>query len=330
MRKTGITGAFMLAFACAAMQPTLAQNCQLKLINSVPITMAAGGLRPLVPIGINGAQKMFLLDTGGAVTQIDYAAVEEMKLPRRASAIKMLDVYGNAAQAVAVAESLSLGRLQERNAELQIGTSLFSGESSFIGLLAADYMAEYEIELDFAGGKMNFFSKDHCEGKVVYWEAAGVAVVPMMFRDHHVIIDLKLDGKPFRAILDTGAPGTTLFADEAKRVFDVTEESAGSVVPDPVSNPKTFERVFDSLGLEGLSINKPRITVIPDLRGKNDPNNHMVTGTRLMRQADRGAAEATMLIGMNILNKLRLFISFKEERVYVTPATAPAALSNSP
>jgi hypothetical protein len=32
-----------------------------------------------------------------------------------------------------------------------------------------------------------------------------------------------------------------------------------------------------------------------------------------------------MLIGMNILSKLHLYIAFKEDKVYITPASAPQA-----
>lgn len=326
MRKTGITGALMIAFAWAGMHPASAQNCQLKLVNTLPIRMTAGGLRPLVPVLINGTEKTFLLDTGGAATQIGMGAAQELKLSQRDGPVRMLDLYGHSSARSAVVENFVLGRLKERNAELPIAPGAWLEAGGMVsGLLSADYMAEYDVELDFGGGKMNFFAKDHCEGKVVYWNAPGAAVVPMLFRDHHLIVQVLLNGKPFKAIIDTGAPRTTLFDDEAKRVFDITESSPGSVVKDAGPPPRDFEYVFDSLNFEGISISKPRITVIPDIRGKNDPNNHMVTGTRLMRQDDRASTEPAMLIGMNILNKLRLFISFAEDKIYITPATTPVA-----
>ena len=32
-----------------------------------------------------------------------------------------------------------------------------------------------------------------------------------------------------------------------------------------------------------------------------------------------------MLIGMNILSKLHLYIAFREQKIYITPASAPQA-----
>ncbi len=51
----------------------------------------------------------------------------------------------------------------------------------------------------------------------------------MQFRDHHLNISVMLNGKPFKAIVDTGAPDTTLFAEEAKRVFDLSKDSPNAI-----------------------------------------------------------------------------------------------------
>ena len=328
MSKLGVISALTVTLALATVSPASAQNCQLKLVNTIPIKMMARGTRPIVTLTLNGVEKPFLLDTGGAATQISRATVQELKLPTREMGGKMMDLYGDVSIYSARVDTLILGHAQDRSTELPILTSTLGGADLFVGLLAADYMASYDVELDFGGGKMNFFSKDHCEGKVVYWNAPGVAIVPMQFRDHHLNIPVLLNGKPFKATVDTGAPGTTLLAPEAKRVFDLTRESPGIVVSSTGPEPRPFEYTFDSLSLEGIAVGKPRVTVIPDLRGKNDPNNHLITGTRLQRVNDRDSSEPTMLIGMNILSKLRIFIAFSENKLYITPATTPVPVSD--
>lgn len=328
MRKSGIFGALAIAFALGAPPSAVAQNCQLKLVNTIPIKMMAGGARPIVTLTLNGVDKPFLLDTGGAATQVGLPTVEELKLPTREWNGKMMDLYGNVSNHFARVDTLKLGMASDRNTDLPILTSTFSGNKLFAGLLAADYMASYDVELDFGGGKMNFFSKDHCEGKVVYWNAPGAAVVPMLFRDHHINIPVMLNGKPFKAIVDTGAPGVTLLAPEAKRAFDLTKDSPGVILRDSGPEPRSFEYVFDSLSFEGISVSKPRVGIIPDLMGKNDPNNHLVTGTRLQRVNNRDSSQATMLIGMSVLSKLRIFIAFSENKLYITPATSPVTVSD--
>ena len=134
----------------------------------------ARGDRPIVPVPLNGVEKPFLLDTSGAATQINQATAQEVKCSYRNSRVKMLDLHGNAVALTAIVRILQLGRLQDTNAELQVMPSGLGGGDLFVDLLSADYMAKYDIELDFGGGKLNFFSKDHCEGRVVYWNTPGV------------------------------------------------------------------------------------------------------------------------------------------------------------
>ncbi|HWU55284.1 MAG TPA: retropepsin-like aspartic protease [Rhizomicrobium sp.] len=288
-------------------------NCGLKLVNTVPIVMAEEGRRALVPVIINGTQKEFLLDTGGALTQVSAAAAEELKLPIMDSNVKMLDLYGNASTKAAKVDSFVLGRLGDRNARLPLTTFQDGGRIS--GILAADYMGKYDIELDFAGGKMNYFSTDHCRGKVVYWPAAAIAVVPILFADmQHLVLDVSLDGHPLRAMIDTGAPGTTLYKAEARRIFGITGEDSDA----------RFEHVFQKLSFEGLQVGNPHITIIPDKTGSKDPNNGYVTGSRVRRVDDADPTDPVMLIGMSILTKLHLYIAFSERKIYITPASAPA------
>ncbi len=49
----------------------------------------------------------------------------------------------------------------------------------FGGILGADMLRNVDLDLDFAAGKLNLVSQDHCSGNVVYWQAPAVAVVPM-------------------------------------------------------------------------------------------------------------------------------------------------------
>jgi predicted aspartyl protease len=301
--------------ACACAQPAASADCSLKLVNTVPIKMAHEGQRVVVPVTINGTQKQFLLDTGGVVTQISAAAVEELTLPQVDSDVKLLDLYGNASTDAAKVDTLVLGRLGDRNTRLPIMT--FKDNDLFSGILAADYMGKYDIELDFAGGKMNYFSPDHCEGKVVYWPAAAIAVVPMRFVDHHLNLDVTLEGHPLRAMIDTGAPRTTLYMAEASRTFGITAEDGD----------KPFEHVFQKLSFEGLEVGNPHIAIIPDKTGSKDPNNDFVTGGRLHRIDDADVSDPVMLIGMNILSKLHLYIAFNEQKIYITPASSPPAPS---
>jgi len=142
--------------------------------------------------------------------------------------------------------------------------------------------------------------------------------VPMVYRDGHIQVTATINGKEVRAIIDTGAPYTSLKADAAKRLFGVTQDSEGNIASRAIDGKKEFLHVFDTLGLEGIAVSKPRISIMPDLVGSHDVNNDYETGSRVHR-VDEDQDDPPLIIGMNVISKLRLFIAFGEKKIYVTP-----------
>jgi hypothetical protein len=190
-------------------------------------------------------------------------------------------------------------------------------------------MGAYDVELDLAGGKLNYFSKDHCDGKVIYWRAAAIAAVPMVYRAGHIQVTASINGKDVRAIIDTGSPLSVIRAAEAKRLFDVDENTAGNIDAGTVDGKKQFVHIFDTMGLEGIAVSNPRVLVIPDLVGRHDPNNGNVTGSHIHRVDDPDSDEPPLIIGMNVISKLRFYIAFGEGKIYVTPPGQLAAANKT-
>ena len=304
-----------------------AEDCgPLKMVNSVDLVAAAPN-RALVPVSINGTPKFFLLDTGGAVSHIGRDAAQELGLTLRDSSVKMLDLYGNASTKMVRLDKFTLGRLTGEDIYLQIAPNPDFGKSSpYVGLFAPDLMGYFDAEIDFSAYKMNYFSADHCPGRVVYWPHAALAVVPMTFRDNHIRLPVTVDGRKMMAIIDTGAPNTAMMAAAARRL-DVSPETPGNV---PLKNraPGTYERVFSTLDFDGVAVKNPRIVIVPDLIGTKDPNNSVRLDSRAKR-VDDIEGRPDLLIGMNILKKLRIYIAFDEKRLYITEASTPAKMPDT-
>lgn len=335
MAKTVAAWAFVAFCGVAvlsASRANAADDCPpLKLVNSVDLQTGPARLRYLVPVTINGAPKLFLLDTGGDITQVTAATTSQLNLPLRDSTIKMLGGNGGASTKAAVIDSFQLGRMKAEN--LTIFVSPFGNLGPNIaGLLAADLMNRYDVELDFAAGKMNYFSQDHCDGKVIYWPAQAVAVVPIKTYDRKIRVPVVLDGKHLTAELDTGATGTTMLSPFAKRVYGLAPDSPGATPMGQNGGQPVFGHVFDTLSFEGISVAHARVTIEPDLFGSKDPDNINELGSNI-RKEDDNIDRPDLLIGMDVLRQLHLFIAFKEGNLYITPASAPAptaAASSTP
>jgi len=331
--------------------PAMAEACgPLKLINSIDLLPGpGGGPRVMVPVTVNKTPLKMLLSTAGALTTLNAGAAKALSLHvLNDSNVKLLDSAGNASRSYVTLNSFQIGRLAGENMEMLLTPgSTPDAEGPFDGILSGDLMSRYDVELDFAGHKMNYFSPDHCEGKVIYWPASAVAAAPFTMtrpdnspigqranfsslRDTHIRVPVTLDGKTFRADISTGSANSTMSAKTAERVFDITADSPGSVPLGPVGNDprnKRFGHVFKTLTFEGISVTNAHVIIIPDLIGTKDPDNGFTTASRVQRVDDGLGSEVT--IGMDVLRHLHLYIAYGEHKLYLTPADAPAP-ANAP
>ena len=325
MRRLSLVLSVMIAtagFTTAAE----AQQCG-NLVRAMSLDLEDGGSYFAVPVTVNGTPRKFLLDTGGAFTQISVDTVKEMGLKIQPSSIVMYDMYGNSS-AGQVAVDIGVGRQTVKDNETQV-----SGITGLDGIFAADFMQNYDIDIDFAGKKLNYFLTDHCDGRVVYWPAGIVAAVPFhgwsVHGDSHMSVTVKLDGHEMTALVDTGAGRSTLDAGTAHQLFDLSVDSPGAVPMGTMgsNNQKVFGWTFKTLEIGGITVRDPHMEVIPALMGKK--NNEDIAADSHIRRITDGI-QPTMLIGMDTLRKLHLYIAFKERKLYLTAGSDQTTERPSP
>jgi len=304
-----------------------AEDCgPLRQINAIDLVAAPN--RALVPVSINGIPKLFLLDTGGDVSQINGEVAQELGLTLRDSNLKMLDMYGHASSKMVRIDKFTLGRQHGEDVNMAVQPNPDFGKGTrYVGLFAPDLMGRYDVEIDFGTYKMNYFSPEHCPGHVVYWQHAALAVTPMMFRRRHIRLPVKVDGKELTAEIDTGATNTVMMGEAAKRLFDIVPETQGNVPLNNQGMAAAFGRVFSTLDFEGVAVQNPHVVIVPNLIGKKDPNNSTRTDTHV-KMVDDIEDRPDLLIGMDVLKKLHLYIAFGENKIYISEASAPPKLSD--
>ena len=77
-----------------------------------------------------------------------------------------------------------------------------------------------------------------------------------------------------------------------------------------------------------MAVKNPHIVIVQDLIGTKDPNNSVRIRNRAKRVDDIDD-RPDVLIGMNILKKLRIYIAFDEQRLYITEASTSAKLPDT-
>jgi hypothetical protein len=322
MRVLTIT-AVLAALLPAATTAHAADCGKLQILNIVHMTPVDGGLREMVPVSINGAQKNFVFDTGGFYTQVARPVVEELKLPVRQGNIQMFDVTGNISRDQASIHEFMIGRMRGMDRIFQV----MSNPGPVDGIFAVDFLYPMDADIDFGTNTMNFFSQDHCAGQVVYWTSpASVGVVPIAMDGYHMIVPVTLDGHEERAVVDTGATGSTLSIPEEERLFGLTLGSADTPEKGKLNGDdtlKTYTHEFKTLTFGDVTVNSPRLTLIPNAVGRNADRTALVSSRVKSEKTEMNISD--MIIGMDVLRKLHIYIAFGERKMYVSPASPPAA-----
>jgi predicted aspartyl protease len=319
--RTKTAFATVTALVLVAGHAVAADSCAPQtIVASVDISLDPTG-RPLIPVTMETTNKLMLVDTGGVLSEITPQAADELHLPQKNVGTLLYDVSGRATGKAATLSSFSLGQLKAKSFDLMVDTDMdLGGDPRVAGVFAPSNLSRYDVDFDFGGSRFSLLSQDHCEGKVVYWKADTVAVVPVKIsREGHVILPILLDGHPLMALLDTGSDGTYVTRTSAEGALgldmNATDVTEIGTLPDR-PNAKMYQHVFKSLSLEGISIARPTVGIIPDLTrflfAQPPP-----LGSRIQAPPDPDA-EATVILGMNVLRHLHVYIAYKEHKLYIT------------
>jgi predicted aspartyl protease len=325
MKHHAIFGSAMVACATLLSTSALAADCgPLKLLSTIKMTPADNNPDEvrLIPVTVNDQTKTFLFDTGGAMTQISRKAAEDLKLDIVNSNIQMYDVNGNISRKAATADKLVVGRMAFSHVFMPV--TPFEGMD---GLISSNMLVNYDIDLDFPNNVMNYISRDHCPGAVMYWKADAIGVAPMhLVGNTRITVKVTLDGQTFDAFIDTGATTTVLSDKVAKYFLHVPLGAPGDKPVDNINGEKTLKayiHTFSKLTFGGVTIENPKIMILEDRMNRNGDKFQQTGNRALSNNAE--IVLPNMVIGMNMLKDLHVYIAFGENRLYLTQTKAAGA-----
>jgi predicted aspartyl protease len=290
--------AFAASFGAAA-----AENCTLSIVTALPMDIVNAGVMT-VPVTLNNKPFHMLVDTGDYFSVITDRTAKVLGVEPMSAENFMLKGWGGTIIDHFVnLDQFGFGRLARARTQFMVTSR---DDADFDGLLGADFLYFFDLDFDFAKAKLNLISPNHCEGKVVYWTKGGYGLVPFDYKDRSIQFTVQLDGKEVRAVLDTGAYDTVMSLEKAEDLFGVDAKTLAE---------HKGHYPFKTLSFGDVSVAYPDINLVSEKKSK---------------MLDWGGPR--LLLGMGVLRRLHLYISYKEEKLYVTPATqydspatAPAA-----
>lgn len=306
-----------LAVACAP-GVVHAEDCSLKQMASLDM-LGTSDKDIIVQVMVDGTPRNFLVDTGGVYSEINESIVKELGLREQPVAGELYTASGAVLRNGVTVPSVMLGQNEAKGIRLIVRPDR---NDSIDGVLSPDLLQVFDVDIDFAARKLNLFSPEHCEGKVVYWAHAYSEASFKLTDGYHITFDAGLDDHEMSAILDTGSTMTWLAAYNASRLFSVDTSSPDVEKTDiSLGGEPVIRRRFQSLAVSGVKVLNPMIYIRPDVDEKAFYREH---STKDVRDPIYGySLDSTPLIfGMNIISKLHVYIAYKEHKLYVTDAGA--------
>lgn len=296
---------FALAAAFIFGNAQAAETCNLTPYASIPIEIAGDG-RILVPVTINGMTVKLRLELAEFETLLSPATVRRLGLTELLGGANNQTLHlgdGEIVRYLVQTHHVQLGQLARDELTADVIEHMADGIDGQIG---TQWFGGYDIEINPAGRRLNLFSQDHCPGKVVYWADSFFAVdVHYNPRGGRMRADATLDGKAMVALFDTGTPQTTIAASAAQTLFGLSAKDPGvePYVVSSISGRTTpgYQHVFGALQFGPLSFANKKIAIL------DIPPAYSAEG-------------GVLLLGMDVIGKLRSFIAFHEQKFYFTMA----------
>lgn len=289
LKRLGAVG--LLSGVLSACAPTGPHNCKLYISGVMPIINESGS--PIVRAGINGHPAALIVDTGATTSVIGSAYISPFGLEVMGPVGTMTGVGGSElVQAVRI-KSLEMGPSSAKNFAVIAGGK-FGGHADglpVVGLFGQEFLANYDTIVDVPDHVVQLVRTEDCSFPTPGWEGA-VHKIPVTHSSTDGLktrLQIKINGKPAEAILDTGASSTLVTMSAARRA-GVTQAMLNNdpvmpgygVTRDPI---KIYRHFFSTLEIGDIVFRNIRLDVVDDL------------------------SESDVLLGSDFLKHYRVWIS---------------------
>jgi hypothetical protein len=238
---------------------------------------------------------------------------------------RMADATGNMPKQVTEAHTVAFGDIKTEHTPFFVMGGHGKIASAPDVVFGANFLETYDMEFDLAHGKVNIFFPNHCPGHVVYWTHKFAEAPIKVMRNGRIVLPVAVNGVETHATLDTGSGISIVGSLLAKTALNIDPKAAGDeqdyLIGLTGAREPYYLHTFDSFDFAGVHFINTAMGIAPDrvnrllLNAEEDPH--------VARHQE--AINAPVTLGMSQLEKVRLYLSFREGMMYVTQAYADLA-----
>ena len=292
-----------------------ASGCKFARIAEWPVRIERGHL--IADGAINGKPVRVLLDTGSTLTLIPRAAAERLELTRKGvKGARMYGMGGVTAIDSTLVDEFRIGQFSRTNVLVTVAGEHDIGAEVLLG---GDFFRQFDVEFDIAVKMVRLYRPENCATSLLaYWADANVGQVefePVNEVHPQIILTVEIDGRPLRALLDSGSGASLLEKAEAARV-GVTPDTPGVVALGMFAGlgsgmVPAWSGSFASFTVGNEIIRDTEIAFADVYMGATTTR----VGSHIPVKPD---GLPSMLLGVDFLRSHRVLVAHSQRRIYFT------------
>ncbi len=270
---------------------TVRTTVDLPLLDHTAIPTVVGRLRNQ-PVGL-------LLDTGAATSVVARGAVDRFGLMSEPYLItRLTGIGGSRLTDFAYIGDLELGHGHAKDFDLPIGPNFtdLSRDLPILGLFGADFMSNYDVDFDLPHRRFAMYDLAGCQA--IQPVATPYFTVPFRLVGTAIRIEIRLNGVPVKADLDSGSSNTYITEDDAGRAGVTASILAG-------------ERIIHPGGVDGFPV-----------KGHLHRFGSLELGAERLKNFPLDVASSAVgitLLGADFFRLNRIWISYPHRMLFVQP-----------
>jgi len=336
-----------LAFAAGAGRATAAEqpagSCKLQLAAELEVRVLPAGA-VVVPAKVAGQDVWLFLGSNGAFPQVFESAANQLGLEHKA--ITERTQLGSRTRRVETGLSGANGPLDQKVSlpsfllgKVSLGAwqaVLLPGADRplmqidghpVIGIMGTQIFRLVDTELDLANQRIRLFKATECPEAPVYWGAEYTETRMLFDRVGAMHFVMELDGRKIDTGLLSGISAPSIDEGIAKRYFGFDSQSPG-VIREVGNGREQSSYYAMSLTAAGLNVSNARVRISESRTTRCGSTMAGDAGPSIQYSKCENTVPFTL--GTGVLQKLRIYIAAKQDKIYFTRNTLTATPAPSP
>jgi hypothetical protein len=309
--------AALALFALAGMSAHAA-GCRYTRFATLPVRLE--GVRVVLDGSINDTPQTMMIDTGSEDTWIPRKTAEQLSLKLAHSNITSIGTGGESEAFTTMIDDMKIGKVHWRKVHLNV---VWEADFPYGAVVGANFLFQNDVEFALQDKEVRFFEPDGCNDTfLAYWDDNAV-VVPLHEiggSDLRPVVDVVINGKKLRALVDSGAPVTTIDLAAAAQL-GVTPKTPGTVAVGKIGGIGKHDNdawfaPFDSFAVGEETINHPKI-MMHDLHGALYEDEHKLWVSDVVN------GDPPVILGEDFLRAHRILFSVSQRKAYLSYLGGP-------